>query len=54
MPTNKVLDIVLNGDFTDVLGQAGEVYRNSVYKNSFSGNKKIIATNELASGCGMK
>ncbi len=34
-------------EFTDTLGLAGEKYRNSVYKNSFTGEKKIITTAEL-------
>lgn len=33
--------------FTDALGQAGSVYRNTLYENSFSGNKKTISTDEL-------
>lgn len=34
--------------FTDVLGQAGESYRNAIYSNGFSGDKKIITAKELA------
>jgi hypothetical protein len=34
--------------FTDVLGKAGETYRNSVYTQSFSGNKQSVTPLELA------
>ncbi len=33
--------------FIDVLGEAGETYRNSVYKSSFSGKKKTVSTDQL-------
>lgn len=34
--------------FTDLLGEAGTSYRNAIYHNSFSGNKKAISSTELA------
>ncbi|SMO43881.1 hypothetical protein SAMN06265379_101816 [Saccharicrinis carchari] len=34
-------------NFADVLGSAGEKYRNTIYANSFSGRKKAIKTAEL-------
>ncbi|OQY04704.1 MAG: hypothetical protein B6I20_02605 [Bacteroidetes bacterium 4572_117] len=33
--------------FADSLGEAGSKYRNSIYSNSFSGNKKLIQVKEL-------
>ncbi len=33
--------------FVDRLGEAGTVYRNKIYKNSFSGNKQEVQTSEL-------
>jgi len=33
--------------FCDILGEAGTVYRNSIYNKSFSGNKKSVKTSEL-------
>ena len=34
--------------FTDVLGQAGEKYRNAIYSKGFSGEKVCLSTQELA------
>jgi len=33
--------------FADTLGQAGSAYRDSIYKNSFSGDRKVINSREL-------
>lgn len=33
--------------FADVLGEAGSNYRNTIYKNSFSGKKETVNTSEL-------
>jgi hypothetical protein len=35
-------------NFADVLGRAGEKYRNSIYANGFSGEKKRIQADQLA------
>jgi len=34
--------------FTDKLGEAGTIYRNTIYEFSFSGKKESITTNELS------
>lgn len=33
--------------FADQLGEAGSIYRNSIYKNSFSGEKKVVSSQTL-------
>jgi len=37
--------------FTDSLGEAGSIYRNSIYEKSFSGTKKIVKAKALFEFC---
>ncbi len=44
---SEKINVAVRKEITDALGTAGSDYRNQVYSNGFSGNKKIVSSKQI-------